>query len=141
MSEIVKYSKLPIGYIESSPSCRSRETANLAFGGYEKLNRNLVHVGPYYENLGARTNYLRKYLLNIPIKQGTNTIISAHNSVIVKELFDNYETAESIDKYNNKLSLEEGGFYVISRKNGKLNLVHEFHNFNKFSLNFFERKY
>ena len=32
-----------------------------------------------------------------------------------------------------KVSLEEGGFYVISIKNNNLVLENEFHNFNSFS--------
>ena len=141
MREVIIYSKLPIGYIESSPSCRSRQTSTLAFGGYNKLNRNLVHKGPYYENLDKRKKYLKKYLLNLPIYEGTNTVISAHNSVISSSLFDNITKSKNSDKYGEELSLEEGGFYVISRKDGKLNLEHEFHNFRDFQLNFFKRNY
>jgi len=37
MQEVINYSKLPIGYVISSPSCRARQTANLVFGGYQNL--------------------------------------------------------------------------------------------------------
>ena len=37
------------------------------------------------------------------------------------------------------LSLEEGGFYVISRKNNKLYLEHEYNNFNDFIKLFYKR--
>mgnify|MGYP001161312748 CR=1 FL=1 len=141
IGEVINYSGLPFGYIESSPSCRSRQTANLAFGYINKLNRNLVHKGPYYENLEKRNKYLKNYLLEIPIYEGTNTIISAHNSVISNALFDNFPNSNSSDSYKEDLSLEEGGFYVISRNKNKLYLEHEFHRFKDFQLNFFERKY
>ena len=128
----MKISKLPIGYVVSSPSCRSRQTAELSFGGYQKLYRELVHKGPYYENMDERNSFLINFLTNLPVKEGTNTIISAHNGVISSDLFQNAK---------GDLDLEEGGFYVISNKNKKLELMHEFHNFNRFSKVFFERNY
>ena len=48
--EVINHSKLPVGFVISSPSCRARQTANLIFGGYQKLDRDLVHYGPYNEN-------------------------------------------------------------------------------------------
>lgn len=141
IGEVIKYIGLPIGYVESSPSCRSRQTATLAFGRFDKLNRNLVHKGPYYENLENRKKYLKNYLLKLPIYEGTNTIISAHNSVISESLFDDLRKSKNSDSYGDGLSLEEGGFYVISRNDKKLKLEHEFHNFRDFQINFFERNY
>ena len=38
-----------------------------------------------------------------------------------------------------ELSLEEGGFFVISKKNAKLKLEHMFYVFSDFSKNFHER--
>ena len=35
MNEIIEFSRLPIGNIISSPSCRARQTAELVFGRYE----------------------------------------------------------------------------------------------------------
>ena len=132
MEEVIKYSKLPIGEVISSPSCRARQTAEMVFGGYDKLNRNLVHTGPYSESKKEKTKYLRNFLKNIKIKEGKNTIISAHNSVIHSEIF-------KMDK--EYLKLEEGGFYIISNKNSKLELVHEFNNFLDYSKVFFPRDF
>ena len=128
MAEVIKYSKLPVGYIVSSPSCRSRQTANLVFGGFDRLEKKLVHKGPYTE-VGDRSGYLENYILNLPIYKDKNTIISAHNGVVGYHLF------------KKGLSLEEGGFYVLSNKNNKLVLEHEFHNFNSFSKQFFIRNH
>lgn len=133
MSEVINYSKLPIGRVVSSPSCRARQTAELAFGGYDDLNRDLVHKGPYYEDMKKRNIFLKNYLLNLPIEKGLNTIVSAHNSVMHKDMFINNNDPD--------LFLEEGGFYVISKKDGDLILEHEFHFFKEYSSNFFERKY
>ena len=132
MAEIVKHSSLPIGYVISSPSCRARQTSNYVFGGYDLLDRNLVHKGPYLEDMKKRNKYLKNLFLSLPIEEGKNTIISAHNSVVDCPIFSNRWCA---------LSLEEGGFYVIKKTGNQLKLVHEFHNFNDFSKVFFPRNY
>ena len=129
MGEVIKYSELPVSYVVSSPSCRARQTANLVFGGYDELEKKFVHKGPYTET-GDRSGYLEKYILNLPRSKDKNVIISAHNSVIGDHLF-----------IRDKVSLEEGGFYVLSIKNNKLVLEHEFHNFNSFSKQFFIRNH
>jgi len=121
---------LPISYVVSSVSCRSRQTSELAFGGYNALSRQLVHVGPYNELHAARVDNLKKFYKSLPINADGNTIVSSHNGVAVKDMFENVR--HSID-------LEEGGFYVISRRNGKLYLEHEFHNFVDFMRIFYIR--
>ncbi len=130
MAENIEYSKLPIGYVISSPSCRARQTAEITFGGYDELKRILVHKGPYNEKEADRIEALRKLYLSLPMEEGTNTIVSAHNSVVHDGMFEN-STGE--------LKLEEGGFYVISKKDGKLTMEHEFHNFRHYSSIFFDR--
>ena len=130
MGEVIKFSKLPVGYVVSSPSCRARQTANLVFGGFDELEKKFVHKGPYTE-LGNRSEFLENYIINLPISKNKNTIISAHNGVIGYHLF----------KKGEYKSLEEGGFYVLSTKNNKLVLEHEFHNFNSFSKQFFIRNH
>ncbi len=131
MGEHLKNIKFPIGIVISSPSCRSRQTAKLAFGGYEELKRILVHAGPYTESAKENTNNLVKLYLSLPILKGTNTIVSSHNSVIHADMLENVS--------KKKLTLEEGGFYVISKKDNKLFLEHEFHNFNSFIRQFYKR--
>ena len=39
MKEVIKLSNLPVGYRISSPSCRSRQTSNVVFGGYDRLRQ------------------------------------------------------------------------------------------------------
>ena len=135
MGELLKWINLPIGFVISSPSCRARQTADLAFDGYDQLNRILVHDGPYLEKVHDRTNKLKDFYLKLPIEKNKNTIVSAHNSVVKAEIFDEINSNE-IDK---GFELEEGGFYIISNKNNRLVLEYEFHNFQKFIKNFFPR--
>lgn len=132
MSEIIKFSKLPIGNIISSPSCRARQTAELVFGKYDNLNKVLVYKGPFLENENKRKEFLIDYLINLPIKDGTNTIITAHNSVLTNDIFNNI---------GKNPRLEEGGFFIISNKDKKLELKHTYFYFSNFSKIFFPRIY
>jgi len=138
MGEIFNISKIPIKKVISSPSCRARQTAILSIGRIDELNRNLVHPGPYIENDSLRYKYLRNYLLAQKVPENSNILISAHNGVIKMNLFDNLV---KLPYKGGDLFLEEGGFYVISNKNGRLKLEHEFHNFAKFSRQFFKRDF
>ena len=131
IGEHLKNIKFPIGPVISSPSCRSRQTAELAFNGYDSLDRDLVHTGPYSENKRERINKLKNLYNSLIIIDGKNTIVSAHNGVIMYQLFENSNDPD--------LYLEEGGFYVISRKNNKLYLEHEYNNFNDFIKLFYKR--
>ena len=131
IGEHLKNINFPFGHVVSSPSCRSRQTADIAFGGYDELSRDLVHYGPYTESRDTRKKKLFNYYLNLPLEKNKNTIVSAHNGVIFADLLSNN------DDYN--LNLEEGGFYVLSKDKGKLYLEHEFHNFNSFIRQFYKR--
>ena len=131
IGEHIKNINLPIGYVISSPSCRARQTANIAFQGYDDLNRDLVHIGPYREKKSERIQKLKELYINLPISMGKNTIVSAHNSVINSQMFENSKDPS--------LGLRRVVFFVISRKNNKLYLEHEFHNFNFFIKTFYKR--
>ena len=131
MGETLNAIGLPVGDVLSSVSCRSRQTADLVFGGYDTLHRVLVHDGPYNDIAADRLKNLVKFYSNLKLKKDTNTIISSHNGVIRCEMFKN--------ACSEKLSLEEGGFYVISNKNNGLYLEYEFHNFNDFNRVFYKR--
>lgn len=140
MGEYIEKIKLPIYYVLSSPICRSRQTANLAFGGYDALNVILVHQGPYDEDRNLHIKQLTDLYKSLPIKKGFNTIVSGHNGTLHKNMFENKNRLAPL-KFRGgyeKLSLEEGGFFVISKTtdndgNVNLNLEHQFHNFLLFS--------
>ena len=131
MGEHIQNIGLPIGHIASSVSCRARQTAELVFGKYDTLHRILVHSGRYNEERSERIEKLKFFYLNLPLNKNENTIVSAHNGVVVCEMFINCK--------DEKLSLEEGGFYVISKKKDNLYLEYEFHNYNNFNKVFYKR--
>tara|TARA_A100001388_G_scaffold124371_1_gene91867 strand:+ start:346 stop:1161 length:816 start_codon:yes stop_codon:yes gene_type:complete len=136
MKEVIEYSKLPVGYIVTSPSCRARQTASFVFGGYDKIDRILVHKGPYTENMKKRNEKLKTFFLSLPLDNDKNTIVSAHNGVIDNSLFSNVISRRDGGP---KLKLEEAGFFIISKKDGELYLEYEFDSFAHYSKNFFPR--
>ena len=133
MGELLDDIDFPIGYIISSPSCRGRQTADYAFGGYDELDKTLIHRGAFNENYDQHYKDLRELFLSLPIEPGKNTIVSSHNSVIHQDMFDSSAIGDDMYK------LEEGGFYVISAKDGKLVLEHRFYFFKEFIIYFYSR--
>ena len=133
IGQVLKKIEFPIGYVISSTSCRSRETANLAFGGYQKIDMQLVHAGPYKETRKKRAYLLKNIYLELPVFPKTNTIVSSHNGVLIAEMFSQNKGIK------NPSGLEEGGFYVISKDEDELVLEHKFENFVNFSRQFFSR--
>ncbi len=132
IGEHIDYIGLPIGNVVSSVSCRARQTAELAFGGFDSQYRRLLHKGPYTEKSDIRTQQLTDFYQNLDVETGTNTIVSGHNNVIECEMFIN-------DNCPNAPRLEEGGFYILSKSDEGLRFEYEFHNYHHFSRVFFER--
>jgi phosphohistidine phosphatase SixA len=132
MSEHLQRIKLPIGRVITSTSCRARETAMGGFGRVDQQEKLLVHNGPYWERYEDRVSALRDFYSNVEVAPSTNTVVIAHNSVILEEMLKS--------KPKDKLTLEEGGFFVIKRdENGKLEIAHRFYDFSSFIRVFYAR--
>lgn len=132
MGESLKNIGLPIGTVHSSVSCRARQTAKLAFGGYDQLHLSLVHRGPFKEDIQTHINTLKKLYESFTIKNGVNIIVSSHNTVIDCSMFINNKCPEN-------LGLIEGGFYVLRKTKDGLIYEHKFNSFNDFNSVFYER--
>ena len=124
--EKIEESKIPIGFVVSSPSCRARQTALLAFGKHDRLDETFIHRNVFNEVFDEWQVELKETILNLPIPEETNTVITAHGGVITRNLFKNKDASSPF-------TLKQGGFYVISRNNGKLKMEHEFSKFEDFS--------
>lgn len=134
MGEIVSDIALPVESVVVSPSCRARQTASIAFGGFNKIAPVLVHRGPYKEDFANHKADVGKFLAQLNVSPKKNTVVIAHNDVIDREIFSISSGGDS------KIYLEEGGFVVISKNSdGTLKLEHEFTNFATFSSQHFER--
>lgn len=73
----VKRLAIPIGPVYASPFCRTRETAQLAFGRYERTNE--ARGGPANTNDPTRYDALRKLLTSKP-PSGKNAVIASHGN-------------------------------------------------------------
>ena len=134
MQQIIKKIDLPISRVITSPSCRARQTANIAFGGFDSQNLLLLHEGAFNENIEEYRNKLKNYYQSLIISPDENIIISSHNSVINPEMFTN-----GSDFKPDYFYLEEGGFYVISQTEQGLKLEHKFYFFLDFVRQNFDR--
>lgn len=128
MKFYIELSKMKISEVISSTSCRARQTANLVFGKIDKISNNLIHYGPWNESRKEHLDSVKKILKTVNLIQGENIIITAHNGVIQKYLFD--EIDDDFEQYN----IDEGGFYIIAKDNkNKLILKKKIKNFLYFS--------
>ncbi len=132
MAETLQKIDLPVGEVVSTPSCRARQTAVALFGTEGIVNNQFLHLGPFNEVPQDFSAGVKEEILKLPPDEGVNTVISAHNSVVSAEIFD--EMQKDI-----KFDLEEGGFYVMKIEDNRLILVDKFHFFNDFNRIFFER--
>jgi phosphohistidine phosphatase SixA len=134
IGEVISDVKLPVGKIIVSPSCRARQTASIAFGGFDKIAPVLVHRGVYNEDFDEHKTDVKNFLAQLDVQSEKNTVVIAHNDVIDRVIFSNSFNGPS------NIVLEEGGFVVISQGvDGVLTLEHTFTNFLNFSSQHFER--
>ena len=101
MGEVIKHDGLPFSHVATYVSCRARQAADLALDGFDTQHRLLVRRGPYNEKKLDRVRNLREFYTTLPMKPNSNLIVSAHNSVIMMDMFENPPAS---------LKLEEGGF-------------------------------
>lgn len=74
--------KIPVGQVYSSEYCRAWQTADLAFGRYEK--RAALNFPPAEDYTEAQVNQMREAvmpMLTAPPASGTNTVIVGHDDV------------------------------------------------------------
>lgn len=132
MGEHFKLVGVPVGSVISSPSCRARQTAEIMLGGYDSLDRNLVQTGVFYETKEDRYSSLAKLFETLPLEKGKNTVITAHGNVVIEGLFENPN--------NSNLKIDQGGFIILSRKNGMVKVEHSFDMFNSFIRTLYHRR-
>ena len=134
MGEVIRKVNLPISKVFTSPSCRARQTAELAFGGYDSINLLLLHEGAFDEDIRVYRETLKRLYQGFPDVPGKNTVVSAHNSVVNRDMFINGKSFS-----DDFFQLEEGGFYVISKTDTGLKLEHKYYYFLDFARANFSR--
>ena len=139
MGELIEKINLPYHVVVSSPSCRARQTAELAFGGYDYIKNIFMHYGPFYEDKNEMAKTVKNEILKIEVKENSNAIISAHNGVVrTTDIFDRIDKQVDFSMIAKKF-MEEGGFIVMKNDNGKLVFIDVFFSFHKFYGTLFKR--
>ena len=73
--------EIPVGRVIASPTCRTKQMAQLAFGAHEEMQA-LLYPEAFPENEGENVPELRR-LLSTPPRPGTATVLVSHNNVLV----------------------------------------------------------
>ena len=139
IGEIIKKIDIPYHVVVSSPSCRARQTAELAFGGYDYVRNIFMHYGPFSEDKKQFIQNVKKEILKIEVQENSNAIVSAHNGVVSSaDIFDIIEPNKNFGNIGGNF-MNEGGFIVMKNENGKLVFVNVFNTFHEFYHNLVER--
>jgi phosphohistidine phosphatase SixA len=94
IGEAMRELEIPIGEVRSSPMCRTRDTARLAFGRVE-IDRDLLTPGVIgtIEDDDRRIAALRQMVRDAP-PEGTNTVLVTHTGNIGGALEESVEEGE-----------------------------------------------
>lgn len=111
MGAVFEAARAPVETIISSPSCRSQQTAQHAFGRIDMISNSLLHrtAIPVRQHLAFNTA-LRTLILNSQPAKGKNTILSGHAGTLRLDsgiVIDRNETGEGLDER------DETGFVVL----------------------------
>lgn len=121
---------LEVGRVISSPSCRARETASLAFGGFYLESQSLLHATALTPKQQAINASLLKDLLvsNAP-HPGELVVVSGHG-----ETLGPYRDLIFASRSIYDFEIDELGFYVIEiDAGGSPHLRHKFQYFSTFA--------
>lgn len=133
MGDIFKAIGFPVGKVYSSVSCRAKQMAIITFSQSPQVSRLLLYQGLFQEDASLHRETLKEFYTSIQPAYGENTVVSGHDYVLSKEMFLNSGSL-------GELNVGEGGFYVISIRDGGLVLEHTFGTFWSFAKNFFPRQ-
>jgi phosphohistidine phosphatase SixA len=133
IGKIFEVANVPVGTVATSPSCRAKQTAELAFGRTDIISAGLAHTPITNEaNALAFKAELQRTLASIPVPPARNAVITAHGNTLENhpDLF--VEGAEFL----NAGLISETGFYVIQRgPKGALRVVQRFKDLGVFAAN------
>lgn len=100
---------VPVGPVHTSPSCRAKQTAKLAFGKYDAIDKALFIIS-FNEYLG-KPDPLLDFLKNVEIKSGRNTILVGHTNRL-----EPHQGKGVAGKFSH---LQEPGLHILERTGDK----------------------
>ena len=78
VGKAIRAARLPLGEILSSPLCRARESATLAFGPGIQVNDNLMYTANLTSEQKKPILETTRKLLSEPVPAGVNRVVVAH---------------------------------------------------------------
>jgi hypothetical protein len=112
-----------ISYVVSSPSCRARQTAQIAFGSIDRISNSLLHrsamMPSQHDIFDAR---LRDILVALTPTAPANIVLSGHSSTLKLD-------GPVIDEINSSRAIngrQVTGFVVLENQQGKIVAHHTF---------------
>jgi phosphohistidine phosphatase SixA len=75
----IKRLSIPIGLVQASPFCRTKDTAQIAFGSY-KVNKDLIFVMNMNAHETRRLSESLRQMLATPPATGTNSVLVSHSA-------------------------------------------------------------
>lgn len=130
IGNVFKITGLSVSQVVSSPSCRARQTALLAFGRIDAIDNALLHrTAMMREQHPLFARQLRKRIDGMVLKPGQNGVLSGHGGTLSydRDLVIDIDETGGIDER------DETGFVVIERKDGKLIARHKFKSIRNFA--------
>jgi phosphohistidine phosphatase SixA len=82
LGQMIRTAQIPVGDVYASPFCRTRETAQAAFGHYEVDNR-LMSTANMLDAETVRTMQATAMRLSTPVPAGANRVLVGHASNLV----------------------------------------------------------
>jgi phosphohistidine phosphatase SixA len=123
IANIFRLANVPVTQVISSPLCRARQTAELAFGRVDSFTNALVHLTAIMPSQHAEfSKALRAVMLGVDPKPGQNVVLSGH----INTLTYAGVTALDEDQTGGVEARDETGFVVIEKVGGKLIARHRF---------------
>jgi phosphohistidine phosphatase SixA len=129
IGEVFRMAGVKVSSVVSSPSCRARQTAQYAFGEHTVSNSLLARTGIMVEQRDDFDVELRKLLLQVPVPQGQNAVLTGHGQTFMK----GKTTVLDEDRMETGGLRLETGFYVLERKDAKLIAHYRFESIREFS--------
>ena len=130
---------IKVSHVVSSPSCRARETAIFAFNRIDQVEPSILHrtaqMKSQYKSLGKK---FRQVIDDIPLKKGSNIVISGHGGTLSYDLKYGSGGLIDIDETHEIDRRLETGIVVIERKDGKYIARHKFNSISRIANNLLE---
>jgi phosphohistidine phosphatase SixA len=130
IGELFGMTGVKVSKVESSPSCRARQTAMLAFGRIDGIENSLLHrTAIVHSQHDAFARRLRNVLDGLDPPKGQNIVLVGHGNTLS---YDGSIVID-IDRTDGIDDRDETGFIVIEKKDGKIIAQHRFKSIAEFA--------